>query len=142
MPRKRKTKGKAKPVNQKKARKAGKRFSDKKKQALLDRYNALRKEGKNTADAAKAVGVPYITLHTWEKKVGGGKRVAPKAGKAHKQAAHKALKKAVKIPRGRKTVAKKTSAAGAGKLVLVTPAGFRIEGISSGELIKVLKSLK
>ena len=139
MPTKRKTKKKARPANQKKARKAGKRFSDKKKQALLARYNALRKEGKNTAEAAKSVGVPYITLHTWEKKAGGGKRTASKAGK---QAARKALKKAVKIPRGRKKAAKKTRTAGAGKLVLVTPAGFRIEGISSGELIKVLKSLK
>lgn len=142
MPTKRKTKKKAKPANRKKARKAGKRFSDEKKKALLGRYYALRKEGKNTTEAAKAVGVPYITLHTWDKKAGGGKRVAPKASKRRKKSARKALKKAVKIPRGKKRAAPKKKAAGSGRLVLVTPAGFRIEGISSGELIKVLKSLK
>jgi hypothetical protein len=133
---KKKAATKTKPTTAKRGKNKGKRYSDKKKQALLARYYDLRKDGKNTADASKAVGVPYITLHNWEKKAGGAKKSVKKASPK------KTLKKAVKIPRGRKAVAHKTKKTATGRLVLVTPTGFRIEGISSGELIKVLKALK
>ena len=62
MPRKKKAIKKAKPAPVKEGKKTGKRYSDKRKQALLARYNELRKGGKNTTDAAKAVGVPYMSL--------------------------------------------------------------------------------
>ncbi|HUU03199.1 MAG TPA: hypothetical protein VM425_17330 [Myxococcota bacterium] len=136
MPRKKKAIKKAKQAPVKEGKKTGKRYSDKRKQALLARYNKLRKGGKNTTDAAKAVGVPYITLHNWEKKSGGAEKSVKKTN------AKKTLKKAMKIPRGKKKAARLAKKAATGKLVLVTPTGFRIEGISSGELIKVLKALK
>jgi len=79
--------------------------------------------------------VSYITLLNWEKKSG-----KPKGKKvAKKKAVRAALKKAVATPkkRGRKPVTAKT-----GGLTLVTPMGLRIEGISTKELIRVLRELK
>jgi hypothetical protein len=87
--------------------------------------------------------VSYITLLKWEKAT--GKRIKTRRGrpagkKGKKGVSKKAmLKKALKVlgKRGRPPKAKKAEG-----LTLVTPSGFRIEGITSAELIKVLKSLK
>ncbi len=137
MPRKKKkTVKKARPAPAKGGKKTGKRYSDKRRQALLARYNGLRKGGKNTTEASKAVGVPYITLHNWEKKSGGAKKRVKKID------AKKTLKTAMKVPRGKKRAKRPVKKAATGRLILVTPTGFRIEGISSGQLIKVLKALK
>ena len=115
----------------KKSTKTKKRHSDKQKSTLLTKYHGIRKSGSTAEKAAKKVGVAYITLLNWEKKSG-----KPKG----KKAIRAALKKAVAVPkkRGRKpgTTAK------TGGLTLVTPAGFRIEGISTKELIRVLRELK
>ncbi len=120
-----------KTANQKK----GKRYTPKEKARLLTKYLAARTEGKNTQDAAKTVGVPYITIHSWEKKTG------KTTGRKKASAKSLTLKKAV---RGKKKPGRKpkTAPAAKGGLTLITPAGFRIEGISSTELIRILKALK
>jgi hypothetical protein len=116
----------------------GKRYSAKRQASLLDRYHELRKGGMSADKAAKNVGVSYLTLLKWEKKT--GKRIKTKRGRPRgKKGISKktALQKALKVPKG-----KKKAATPSGGLTLVTPSGFKIEGITSAELIKVLRGLK
>lgn len=131
---KKQSKRTAKPKARKKAAKA-KRYSDQRKAELLQKYVELRKAGETTQSAAKKIGVPYITVRSWEKKAGKSrpKHSGPKA-------LNKALKKALKKGKSSQKAAEAT--AGRGRLSLVTPAGYRIEGISSEQLIQVLKSLR
>ena len=136
---KRAAKKKAKKTVKKKKKKAakgkqGKRYTAKQQAKLLKKYHELRKGGMSADKAAKKVGVSYLTLLKWEKK--SGKKFKTKRGRPPGKKA--ALKKALKVPKkkGRPTKAKK------GGLTLVTPSGFRIEGITSAELIKVLRGLK
>jgi len=117
--------------------KRGQRYSDKQQQALLDKYHELRKSGATAEKAVKKVGVSYLTLLKWEKKY--GKKIKTKRGRpAGNGSSSKktALKKALKRP-GKKVAAKSDEG-----LALVTPSGFRIEGISPAELIKVLRAMK
>jgi hypothetical protein len=51
-----------------------KRYSGSKKIDLLEKYRELRKEGASAKEAAKAVGVSYLTLRQWEKNHQGLKR--------------------------------------------------------------------
>jgi DNA-binding XRE family transcriptional regulator len=137
MPRKANKKSRASKPAKKETKRAkkkvagrGKRHTNKQKSTLLTKYHGLRKSGSTAEKAAKKVGVSYITLLNWEKKPG-----KPKGKKATgKRAVRAALKKAVAVPkkRGRKPGIAKT-----GGLTLVTPTGFRIEGISTKELIRV-----
>ena len=137
-----KKKKKRKPAKKRKAAKKGKRgkrYSAKRQATLLAKYHELRKGGMSAQKAAKKVGVSYLTLLKWEKAT--GKRIKTKRGRPPgKKGMPKkaALKKALKVPkrRGKPLKAKK------GTLTLVTPSGFRIEGITSAELIKVLRGLK
>jgi hypothetical protein len=119
--------------------KRGRRYSAKRQATLLDKYHELRKGGMVADKAAKKVGVSYLTLLKWEKKT--GKRIKSKRGRpAGKKSLFKksALKKALKVPKKKRgRPAKKPEG-----LTLVTPSGFRIEGISSSELVRVLKSMK
>jgi len=134
----------ARTAEAKKAKgKQGKHYSAKRQANLLKKYHELRKGGTSADKAAKKVGVSYLTLLRWEKK--SGKRIKIKRGRPSNKkrsrtakGAEAALKKALKVPkkRGRPPKAKK------GGLTLVTPSGFRIEGITSAELIKVLRRLK
>jgi len=122
----------AKKTTKKKATKKRKRarYTPDKKKELLKKYNSLTKSGKTTSEAAKEIGVPYITLRTWERKKGvkkptktaGKKRGRPK-GKARTQAKFATV-----------TTKKR-------KLVLETPTGFRIEGLSPKDLAKVLREV-
>lgn len=117
--------------------KRGQRYTDAQQKSLLNKYHELRKSGATAEKAVKKVGVSYLTLLKWEKKY--KKRIKTKRGRpAGKKdmSKTKALKKALKVPKNVKAPAKK------GGLTLVTPSGFRIEGITSAELIKVLRSLK
>ena len=137
-----KAKGKRsrKPSNKKSSRaapkgktKRGRRYSARRQAALLDKYHELRKGGLNADKAAKTVGVSYLTLLKWEKKT--GKKIKSKRGRPPGKKS--ALKKALRTPKkGRPSKAKQEG------LTLVTPTGFRIEGITTKELIKVLKSMK
>lgn len=126
-------KKKAKPKKKAKG-KRGQRYTAKQQAKLVDKYHELRKAGASADKAAKKVGISYITLLKWEKK--SGKKLKTKRGRPPGKKA--ALKKALKVPKkkGRPPKAKK------GGLTLVTPTGFRIEGISTSELIRVLRELK
>jgi hypothetical protein len=137
---KRKAARRKKPAKKRKAAKGkrGRRYSAKRQATLLNKYHELRKGGMSAQKAAKKVGVSYLTLLKWEKKT--GKRIKTKRGrpKGKKRMSKKAaLKKALKVPKGKKKAVKR-----AGGLTLVTPSGFRIEGITPAELIKVLRGLK
>ena len=141
---KRKT-AKKKPARKKASNMRGRRYSDKARTKLLAKYNELKNAGATALDAAKKVCVSYITLLTWEKKSGR----KPKRGRPAKIKAKAALKKSVGRPRGRPRHRSKRGAVKgteadkpAGGLTLVTPSGFRIEGISTKDLISVLKTLK
>lgn len=123
-------------------RAGGKRrtYSATRKASLLKKYQELKASGMTAQVAAKKVGVSYITLRSWEKKGAGGAAANPrkvrKAGRPRK-----ATKKKAGRPRkaGRKA---KAAPKARGHMVLVTPDGNRIEGISTNDLIKVLKALK
>lgn len=112
----------------------GQRYSTKQQTRLLDKYHELRKAGNNAQKASKKVGVSYLTLLKWEKKT--GKRIKTKRGRPKGISKKSALKRALKVSKGKKKAAKPSSG-----LTLVTPSGFRIEGITSAELIKVLRGL-
>jgi len=107
-----------------------KRYTDKQKSNLLTKYHDLRKSGTNAEKAAKKVGLHYNTILKWESQ----------AGKP--QVTSATPKKTTTMQRVQKKRGRKPGIAKAGGLRLVTPAGFRIEGISTKELIRVLKELK
>lgn len=109
-----------------------KRYSEKQKAKLLEKYSLQRKSGSTTVQAAKKVGVTYATILNWQKKPS-----KPK-GKKNTTAI---LNKAVARPRGRKAT-NQASQKSNGGMALVTPNGYRIEGITPKELIQVLKTLK
>ena len=54
--------------------KQGKRYTSQEKKDILAKYNHLRESGTNAYDAAKKVGISYITIRSWEKKSGVGRR--------------------------------------------------------------------
>ena len=126
----------AKQETRKQKGKRGKRYTAKQQAGLLAKYHELRKGVTSADKAAKKVGVSYLTLLKWEKK--SGKKVKTKRGRPPGKKA--TLKKALKVPKkkGRPTtVAKKAEGH-----TLVTPSGFRIEGIATKDLIRVLKATK
>ncbi|MBN2496767.1 MAG: transposase [Deltaproteobacteria bacterium] len=105
--------------------KRGKRYSADEKASLLARYGELRQSGKKIQEAAKAVGVSYITLHNWEKKKSKpGRKPGPSA---------RVQTTATRRPRGQILRDQ--------PLTLVTPSGYRIEGITPRDLIQVLKAI-
>jgi hypothetical protein len=132
-----KTAGKIGPKTEKKApgkgRGRGARYTESQKTSILSRYHDIRKAGESAVKAARKVGVSYLTLNKWEKQ--SGKRMSLRKGRK---------KKAGKPgrPRKERAATKSTIALGERGLVLVTPSGYRIEGISANDLIKVLKALQ
>ncbi len=138
-----------KKAAKKKVAARGKRYSDKRKATLLAKYHEIRKAGGTTDAAAKKLGVPYITLRAWEKKAGKPaakealkKAVAPRRGRKPGRKPGRPRKTAARKTAARKTAARKAVIKKAGGISLITPAGFRIEGISSADLVRVLKALK
>jgi flagellar biosynthesis GTPase FlhF len=103
----------------------GKRYSDAEKQQLLSRYRELRNAGQTAKQAAASLGMPYLTLRRWELAV---PATAP---------AEDVRRAQVRVPPYGPTV----EVTSQGHLTLVTPAGFRIEGLSTPELIRVIESL-
>ena len=102
-----------------------KRYSSAQKTALLSKYRELRKSGMGLVRAAHQVGVSYQTLRKWEKEAGLATIGRRGAGKSAKD----------KLVR---TGAPKAN----GGIVLTTPQGFRIEGLSLNDLIQVLQAVK
>ncbi len=145
--RKKPTKKAAKPAGKKAAGKKspGKRLTDKQRLLVLAKYEKLLAAGMKAPQAAKKVGVSYITLLAWRKKL--GKTSTAKPGrKPGRRSAKKAKKAARKSSRkgSRKTAKKTRKAAPSGStesLILITPSGYRIEGISPRDLITIMKSL-
>ncbi len=103
----------------------GKRYSDAEKQQLLARYRELRNAGQTTKQAAASLGMPYLTLRRWE-------LAEPAAAPAEN-----VRRAQVRVPPYGPTV----EVTSEGHLTLITPAGFRIEGLSTPELIRVIESL-
>ena len=108
----------------------GKRYNRSARAALLSKYRKLRKGGLNAQPAAKKVNVSYLTLRKWEKEAGLDK--VGRLGNKNTAGAGKRGK------RGGKEV---TVTQAKGMLTLVTPKGFRIEGLSPKDLIMVLKAI-
>ena len=50
-------------------KKTVRRYGGAEKIQLLEKYQKLRNEGSNAIPAAEKVGVPYITLRTWQKDI-------------------------------------------------------------------------
>lgn len=147
MPRKAKKKAKKKTTGKKAAKKTsgkkgdgrGKRYTDKQKASLVDKYHAARSSGMTAQQAAKKVGISYLTLLRWEKSLG---KAPPKTTRRGKKAGGKKSTSRNKTAGEKKTGRKATRSAGRGDLTLVTPTGYRIEGITTGELIKILKATR
>ena len=76
--------------------KKAKRYDEAEKVKLLNDYQELRNKGKNADVAAKEIGVPYITLRTWQK----AKEVKPKGKKRGRPA--KAAARGAKPTKGKK----------------------------------------
>ena len=100
------------------AGKKGKRYTPKEKKEILDKYSSLRASGTNAYDAAKKVGISYITIRSWEKKAGVGRR-----------------------PKGAETAkASGPASKSSGSLSMVLPNGVRVEGLTAEQAIKIIKS--
>ena len=69
-------------------------YTPEKRKELLGKYNSLRKQGETAAAAAKATGVPYITLRTWEKKTTGKGSKVPTAKAGRKKVGKRGRPKA------------------------------------------------
>lgn len=102
-----------------KVAKKGKRYTAKEKKDILAKYNSLRESGTNAYDAAKKVGISYITIRSWEKKEGLGRRQKGTAA----------------------TKPQQTKSTATGGLSMVLPNGNRIEGLTVDQLIKIVKSV-
>jgi hypothetical protein len=105
-----------------KTKKKSKRYSDKQKSKLLDKYTKLRNDGKTAMVAAKDLGVPYITLRTWQKQ---GETAAVRAAKKGKQ------KSKGKTPKRFQ-----------GTVVITMADGTRVDCASPKDAATVLSSLK
>ncbi len=104
-----------------------KRLTEKQKAKKLAKYRQLREDGKTARQAAKAVGVSYMTLVRWEKA----------AGKPPKKVGRKAGRKPA-----RARVAAAVGAPASARLTLTTPDGYRIEADNPEDVVAVLKGLK
>jgi hypothetical protein len=118
-------------------KKKGKRYTPGEKRSLLAQFKKLHAGGKTAQASAQSVGVPYITLNNWGKKAGGGavKKVAERVGR-------KPGLKPGRKPGRPANVKKAAMSVSAGGIVLVTPQGYRIEGINAGDLVTILSALK
>ena len=152
MPKKAKKKAKKKTTKKKAAKKKttkkkasgkkgegrGKRYSEQQKSKLLDKYHEARSGGMTAQQAARKVGISYLTLLRWEKSLGKAppktSRKAAKTGRKNKAGRKKTA--------GRKPGRKPGRPAGKGDLTLVTPSGYRVEGITTAELIRILQAAK
>jgi len=119
-----------------------KQYTDKQKSNMLAKYYEIRKSGTNAEKAAKAVGVHYNTILKWENKVGKPKvtNIAGKTKPTKTESKTMAPRRNANQKKGRKRTAPATMKTG--DIVLVTPDGFRIEGIAPQDLVRVLRELK
>jgi hypothetical protein len=116
-------------VTKTEAKKTVKRYGDAERMQLLDKYHALRKEGKNAAVAAEELSVPYITLRTWEKAI--------EVKAAGKKKAAKVAARGAKAKKKAKTVKR---APVSGGVVLVLPDGTRVECARAEDAVQFIKA--
>lgn len=107
--------------------KKGKRYTQQEKTDLLTKYNQLRELGTNAYDAAKKVGISYITIRSWEKKGGVGRRTRGAAADPSGAASRN------------QTQALPATSPSSG-IVLTCPNGCRLEGLTAEEALKILRS--
>ena len=113
-----------------------KKYSARQKTRKLGRYDQLRKAGKTAQQAAKAVGVGYPTLLKWEKE---GERPGKRAGEIDIDRALAQAFAAAKNGPKMTTAAPSVPSEG---MVLVTPSGYRLQGLSSKDLYMLLDALE
>lgn len=115
--------------DEKKAKKTKKvkRYAEANKAKLLSAYQELRNKGTNASVAAKTVGVPYITLRTWQKN---------SEMKAKPQ--RKLAKSTVRRVKAAKSKKQKQSTVA--PVTLVLPNGTRVECASVADAVKFLKT--
>ena len=112
----------------------GKRYTPAQRARLLKRFTALRARGVTVMEAAKQIGVPYITLHNWEKKAG----IAPakKKAKPGREPGRKPGRPRKAIP-GKKAARRGRK----GHLQMTLADGSFIEGITTKDLIAIVKAV-
>jgi len=94
-------------------------FKPDERKAILKRYHEMTASGKTTKEAALEVDISYNTLLAWKKKTDkGGKKV-----------------QAAKSDEARLPVSR-------GDIVMVTPGGARVEGLTVDDLIVVLREIR
>jgi len=111
-----------------------KRYEDVEKVKLLNDYQELRDGGKNAIDAAKEVGVPYITLRTWQKVKEVRPRGYKKSVKVHARGATATSKP--KTPKPAK------QAAFSAAVILVLPDGTRVECANATDAAALIKATR
>ena len=117
-------------VKKTKTKKKAKRYGEAEKVKLLNEYQELRNKGKNADVAAKEIGVPYITLRTWQK----AKEVKPKGKKRGRPA--KSPARGAKAKKRAKTKRAPSSAA----VVLVLNDGTRVECSNARAAVQFIKA--
>jgi len=119
-----------------------KKYTDKQKSSLVTKYHEVRKSGTNAEKSAKAVGVHYNTILKWENQAGKPKvtKIASKTKTKKTAAKTMAPRRNATQKKGRKRTAPATMRTG--DIVLVTPDGFRVEGIAPRDLVRVMRELK
>jgi len=120
-------------VKKTKTKKVAKRYDEAVKVQLLNAYHELRTGGKNAAVAAKEVGVPYITLRTWQK----AREVKPTASKKPGKVFARGVRPSRKLKEPKKAP---KSADAASTVVVVLPDGTRVEGLSAKEAVDFIKA--
>ena len=115
-------------VKKTEAKKTAKRYDEATRLQLLDKYQELRNAGQNADISAHEVGVPYITLRTWQKNI----EVQANDGKRTVTAPARGAK-ATK-PR------KQSQSTGKAPVVLVLPDGTRVECATPLDAVKFLKA--
>lgn len=110
------------------ASRKGHRYSREARKTLLAKYEHLRAAGQTALKAARQISVSYITLRKWQ--TAEGSEPAPR-GRPPRRAGGVSARR-LAAPR----------AAALSGLVLITPAGFRIEGLGAEEIVRVLREMR
>lgn len=113
------------------------RKSTKEKLQLLAKFHKLCKNGKTAMDAAKEIGVPYITLHYWSK------YVVPTVARGAKAKQTPIEKPAQEKPKkaAKKSAAHKVAKLKVGAVVITFPNGMKVECATPKDAAAVLSAL-
>jgi hypothetical protein len=93
-------------------------FDSKQREEIMKKWHALREKGENAQDAAKKVGVSYLSLHKWEARFG-------KGAKAEKVAKEEPTVVSLQEHRAKKATT--VEVAPSGCIMVTTPNGFKVE---------------